>query len=52
MAVLVAVLVAVLAVLADQVVLELYFVSYPRCDLFSTLMSSLPLGLTKMASAA
>jgi len=43
--VLVAVLVAVLAVVLAVVLVagvELYFVSYTRCDLFSTLMSSLP----------
>jgi hypothetical protein len=30
----------------------LYFVSYTRCDLFFTLMSSLLLGLINMASLA
>ncbi len=43
--VLAVVLVAVLAVVLAVVLVagaELYFVSYTRCDLFSTLMSSLP----------
>jgi hypothetical protein len=51
-AVLVVVLASVLAAVLVAAVLELYFVSYTRCDLSSTLMSSLPLGLTKMASTA
>ena len=51
-AVLVVVLASVLAAVLAAAVLELYLVSYTRCDLSSTLMSSLPLGLTKMASAA
>ena len=51
-AVLAAVLVAVLVAVLAAVVLEVYFVSYARCDLSSTSMSSLPLGLTNMASAA
>jgi hypothetical protein len=59
--VLVAVLVAVLAVVLVVVlvagvvavpIVELYFVSYTRYDLSFTLMSSLLLGLTKMAAAA
>ena len=52
MAVLVVVLASVLAAVLAAAVLGLYFASYTRCDLSSTLMSSLPLGLTKMASAA
>jgi len=47
----VVVLAAGVAVLAAGVAV-LYFVSYPVSDSSSTLMSSLPLGLTKMASAA
>ena len=40
------------AALAAAALAVLYFVSYTGCDLSSTLMSSLRLGLTEMASAA
>jgi hypothetical protein len=49
-AVLVVVLASVLAAVLAAAVLELYFVSYTRCDLSSTLLSSLSLGLTKTAA--
>jgi len=52
LAVTVAVLAVTVAVLAVTVAVlaVLYFVSYTRCDLSSTLMSSLLLGLTKIAT--
>jgi hypothetical protein len=50
--VLVAVLAVVLAAVLAVVLAVLHFVSYTRCDVFFTLMSSLLLGLTRMAAAA